>query len=480
MRMKTLSQALGAILAFSPWLAFAFNSGSTGADGAFNPLVSQEIALPPSGVFNFTSVNIPSGVTVTFAKNAANSPVVILASGDVLVAGTVNVSGTNGAASGANGSIGDDGQPGKGGPGGFDGGRGGKPSATATERLAGYGLGPGAGGIATNGGTGGSGGHATAGAAHANQFCGYATAGATYGSPAVLPLIGGSGGAGGSASGPSYAGSGGGGGGGAILIAASGTINVTGTIRADGGKPGANAGDGCGWEGGGGSGGAIRIVATTLTGNGVISAQGGAGIPSCLRGGGWCNESTYGGAGRVRIEAENITRTVGATPAAIIDAPTQLFIAGTPTLTIVSVAGVAAPLNPTGNADIALPQTTTNPVTVEFRTTNVPQGNIVKLTVTPAYGTPVSAYSPALVGSTESATASAQVTLPTGPSTLQAQTTYTIVASLGDALSRYANNERVEKVQLSAVLNGPSTATLITVSGKEYQVPAALLAMIPS
>jgi hypothetical protein len=110
----------------------------------------------------------------------------------------------------------------------------------------------------------------------------------------------------------------------------------------------------------------------------------------------------------------------------------------------------------------------------------VPQGNIVKLTVTPAYGTPVSAYSPALVGSTESATASAQVTLPTGPSTLQAQTTYTIVASLGDALSRYANNERVEKVQLSAVLNGPSTATLITVSGKEYQVPAALLAMIPS
>jgi hypothetical protein len=110
----------------------------------------------------------------------------------------------------------------------------------------------------------------------------------------------------------------------------------------------------------------------------------------------------------------------------------------------------------------------------------VPVGNIVKVTVTPAYGNRVIAYTPALAGSTESATASVQVTLPTGPSTLQAQTTYTIVASLGDALSRYANNERVEKVQLSAVLNGSSIATLITVSGKEYQVPAALLAMMPS
>ena len=53
-------------------------------------------------------------------------------------------------------------------------------------------------------------------------------------------------------------------------------------------------------------------------------------------------------------------------------------------------------------------------------------------------------------------------------------------AALGDALGRYANNERVESVQVSALLGGESMVTLITVSGKEYRVPAALLAMMPS
>ncbi|MEO8011550.1 MAG: hypothetical protein ABI650_07910, partial [Dokdonella sp.] len=44
--------------------AFAFDSGSTGADGALFPNVDTQIALPPSGVFNYASVNIPVGVTV--------------------------------------------------------------------------------------------------------------------------------------------------------------------------------------------------------------------------------------------------------------------------------------------------------------------------------------------------------------------------------------------------------------------------------
>lgn len=487
MRMKTLSQALGGILAFSPWLAFAFNSGSTGADGAFSPTVSQEVVLPPSGVFNFTNVNIPAGVTITFKKNVANTPVVILASGDVAIAGTINVSGTAspGAGAGGTGALGDDGMPGIGGPGGYDGGRGGQRGQL---NAGGGGLGPGGGGAGTplwvpswreNTSIGG-GGAGFGAAGTINAWAGYAAntgvGGALYGSSLLLPLIGGSGGGGG-CSNPAMAGSGGGGGGGAILVAASGTINITGSLLANGGASGATSGDGYSSSGGGGSGGAIRLTATTVAGNGTISAAGGAAGNTPYNN---YNAGGAGAVGRIRVEAETLTRTAQSTPNASLDVPGQLFVAGLPTLTITSVAGVAAPANATGNADITLPVTTANPVTVEFRTTNVPVGNIVMLTVTPAYGATVTALTPALVGDTTSATASAQITLPTGPSTLQAQTTYTIVASLGDALSRYANNERVEKVQLSAVLNGPSTATLITVSGKEFQVPAALLAMMPS
>jgi hypothetical protein len=53
--------------------------------------------------------------------------------------------------------------------------------------------------------------------------------------------------------------------------------------------------------------------------------------------------------------------------------------------------------------------------------------------------------------------------------------TYTIVVALGEALSRYAQNERVEKITLSATLGGRSKMTLITVSGKEYDAPPEAL-----
>ena len=46
-----------------PALAQTFNSGSTSADGAFTPTTSVTLTLPPTGIFNFTSVTIPSGVT---------------------------------------------------------------------------------------------------------------------------------------------------------------------------------------------------------------------------------------------------------------------------------------------------------------------------------------------------------------------------------------------------------------------------------
>jgi hypothetical protein len=173
-----------------------------------------------------------------------------------------------------------------------------------------------------------------------------------------------------------------------------------------------------------------------------------------------------------------MTRTAASTPPHQFGSPGLIFIAGQPTLTITSVAGVSAPANPTGVGDVQLPSNIVNPVTVTFTTTGVPAGNTISVRVTPATGSITTATSGATTGSTSSATASASVTLPQGASTLLATTTFTVVASLGDALSRYANNERVEKITLVATLGGKSEARLITVSGKEFPAPpAALLAL---
>src|SRR2546425_1877826 len=120
--------ALGSPLA----LAQTFNSGSTGADGAFNPDCNPKpctvtVPLPADGVFNFTTVNIPAPatsnpdrVTVRFTRNAANTPVTILASGDVTIAGNIDVSGSPGGF--GTGGILLSSNGGRGGPGGFDGG----------------------------------------------------------------------------------------------------------------------------------------------------------------------------------------------------------------------------------------------------------------------------------------------------------------------------------------------------------------------
>src|SRR5207248_1825353 len=109
-----------------------------------------------------------------------------------------------------------------------------------------------------------------------------------------------------------------------------------------------------------------------------------------------------------------------------------------------------APASPTGNADIIFPANTPNPVTVAFATTGVPVGNTVTLTVTPPSGATTSVVSPALTGSPASATASVNVNLPAGPSVLFAQTTFTVTASVGEELSRFAQGERVERVTLLA------------------------------
>src|SRR4051812_34144809 len=92
-----------------------FDSGSTGTV----PLVVAAGAtvtndLPPDGVLNYTTITINNNATLRFRKNALNTPVYLLAKGDVVVNGTIDVSGRG---TGTNAYVG--GEPG---PGGFAGG----------------------------------------------------------------------------------------------------------------------------------------------------------------------------------------------------------------------------------------------------------------------------------------------------------------------------------------------------------------------
>jgi hypothetical protein len=497
--MNKLSWILKGVLAFSlvteaGMAMAAYISGSTGADGAFNPTASQSIQLPPNGVFNFTDVNIPADVTITFKKNAANTPVTILASGDVTIAGAIDVSATPPADSN------DISGPGIGGPGGYNGGRGGQAGGDAANWVNGLsgpnigraGNGPGGGSpgsysTSTPWGrgitAGGGGAYGTAPPPPSGNCPG--TPGSAYGNLTLLPLVGGSGGGGG-VGGSLLPGWGGGGGGGAILIAASGTINVAGAILANGGRVAVNGVNGRGSQGGGGSGGAIRLIATTISGNGTISAAGGT-----IGGGELATQSvgtTYticsngsigpsnGGAGRIRLESETLTRTAATNPLYVGGAPSILSIPGAPALAITSIAGIPVPAAPTGNGDVTIPAGAPNPVTVVFTTQGVTVGSTIKLTVAPPIGIAITAISAPTTGTTDNATSSVAIDIPGGSSILQASVTYTVVASLGDAMSNYAQGERVERVRLSSVLGGPSTATLITVSGKEFTVPSGVLA----
>ena len=195
----------------------AFDSGSTGADGELVISQNTELQLPESGVFNFTTVNVQSGATLTFKKNERNTAVTILASGDVFIAGTINVDGKSGNYI----------MPGESGPGAFDGGVG-----AAAYQVGRRGEGPG-GGLGAQpypnsnnaAGCGGGGGFSGSGAAGASINSAGGAGGSSYGNERMLPLVGGSGGGGGGGT-NTYTGGGGGGGGGAIVIASSGNIMV--------------------------------------------------------------------------------------------------------------------------------------------------------------------------------------------------------------------------------------------------------------
>src|SRR5438128_11752891 len=116
--------AMMAVLAgVTPGSAATFSSSSTGSLGAFAPSSNTTVVLPADGILNYTTVTIPSGVTVTFQRNNSNTPVMLLAQGDISISGTINLDGDNAAPASASGSAVIPGSVG--GPGGFTGGEGG-------------------------------------------------------------------------------------------------------------------------------------------------------------------------------------------------------------------------------------------------------------------------------------------------------------------------------------------------------------------
>lgn len=424
--------------------ASAFDSGSTGALGAFNPQANIEvdISLYPDGKLNYTTVNIPTGVTVTFKKNTANTPVYMLATGDVTIAGTISVNGTDGSGI----------YPGRGGPGGFDGGLGGSPSSQGGNGLGPGGGGPGSVNYSSFSTAGGGGGFGSKGA-NGGWNNGGGSGGSSYGNAKIIPMIGGSGGGGGSGySSQPYPG--GGGGGGAILIASSSTITVTGSITANGGR-GAESTSSWAGGGGGGSGGAIKLMAESISGNGTISASGGAG-----------GDGGAGGSGRVHFEANNVSWTGTVTPINTYSHPSTVFVTNIPTLTITSIGGVNVPVNPSGNygqPDVVLPFTTPNPVTVNVSATNIPTGTQVTVTSTPEYGASASTAN-FLSGTDASSTTSVSVTLSTTyQSILTATATFTIQTAM------YWDNEKIEKVRVAATMGKGSEVTYITEKGREIK-----------
>lgn len=161
-----------------------FNSGSTGADGAFNPPHNFTLQIPESGVLNFTTITINGDLR--FSPNSRNTPVTLLATGDVIIKGRIFINGNNAFNTRFGGFAV---------PGGFRGGDGGQRfdnfNGTAGD---GPGGGIGGRGSADSSSRGGGGGFLSGG----NNGCctNPGQGGPSYGTRNLLPLIGGSGGGG--------------------------------------------------------------------------------------------------------------------------------------------------------------------------------------------------------------------------------------------------------------------------------------------
>lgn len=448
-----LTLALTLSLGVSPSFAQTYSSGSTGANGAFPPasppsgttrinldlgsggityfdgssnsLGTATVGAPTSaGVFNFTTFTAPTNITVTVTPDRLNRPAQFLASGNVTITGTLF----------AGGQVGQFSAGGLGGPGGFNGGLG---------ASAGCGTSPAAPGGGPGGGLGGN----------TTSFNG--TPGTLVISNLNLtPLIGGSGGGGRCNT------DGGGGGGGGLLIASSGTINVTGSLSIIGGN-----GPGNGTQGNGGSGGSVRLVASNIQGSGSLNASGGFGA-----------NGVKGADGIVRAEAFTlgVLNVVAGTYVQSTN-PLPPFPT-TPTISLVSIAGVNAPAIGTGGSatqpDISLGTAVTTQVALNVTSTNVPANTAFTVRFAPLDGAQTTSGNPITYSGTIGANGagSVQVTIPSGISIVSLLASYAVPSTFIIKPPPTTANPaptplKVARIEVSSKNNGPSEVVYITESG---------------
>lgn len=426
------------------------NSGSNGSDGPFNPTgnVTINMADHPDGIYHYTSVNIPSGVTVTFTSNANNTPVVWLVQTNCVINGIVSL----------NAAMVSDVTGGIGGPGG---GRGGNGGSLPTR---GYGLGGGSlgfGGAFAEPGVGST----------VDSFNN-----SVYGNSFLVPIRGGSGAGGRLRSFFSnqffstwYENAGGGGGGG-ILIAASERITLGGQINARGAAPNASFSYNAY-----GSGGGVRLVAPTISGGGSIDVAGGGSGPG------------YGGKGRIRFDALEILYA-GSVNGSLTQGFQPIIIPASGQgvqLAIQSIGGVSVAGSPNGvlaNPDVILPAQQTNPMNVVVNCSNLPMNTTITITVRPANGADIVATGTNNSGTPTASTATIPVTMPRGGGIIFAKCVSGVAGSASVSGDDYGKNiaqtgwtahgERFAQMEITAGIGSSQQVAYITESGKRYALSA--------
>lgn len=354
--------------------AQSFSSGSNGSFGPINVTSGVvTLDLPADGIFHATTVAVAQGASLKFNRNSLNTPVFLLATGDINIAGIVDVSG----------EAGTPGTVGRGGPGGFDGG---SPGFDTISPGAGHGPGAGLGGdgSGTNSGAGG-------GAYGGTPAFAIPPIGKVYGSPLLVPLVGGSG-SGGVTGSP---GRGGDGGGGAVLLSSNTSVSITGTILAHGGYDRIDFA--------GGSGGAIRIVAPAVLGSGTLNVQGDS-----------VYLSSYGGPGRIRVDVidrSGLNLRYEPPASLSVGAFLLVFPSPIPRLDIIEAAGQQIPEGTSGPVLVTLPFGSSQDRTVTVQARDFTGTVLVDVVLTPASG-PRQVVQTTINMTTNPSQATVNVTLP--------------------------------------------------------------------
>ncbi len=376
-----------------------FSSGSDGSDGALTLTTPGTIVFDPfdvarfgrvldadgDGVYHFTTITIGNGVNVLLSGLTIKRPVYWLANGNVAIHGVIRL---NGGVRPRTQDFGVRRQVASPGSGGYAGGAGGRMIAPSVSATAGEG--PGGGSRTLQCGT---------------FVCG--SGGTFSGNRFLVPLVGGSGGHG--SVDIDRISEGGGAGGGAILIASSTSIvmNFPGRIEAMGGSGGFAAGSG--------SGGAIRLVAPVMSGSGAFNVS--PGSASAL----WAD--SRGTSGWVRLEANQHSTSfefeeTSRVSRGIPGHPSTLRPPSS--VRVIAVNGVALPPTTRGSFQVADANVAAaDQVTFDIEATGIPPGTVVTVQVYPqAPVDPTTVYLPAvdvtLTGTTEHATGTATIALPSG------------------------------------------------------------------